>query len=84
MSNDKLVVCGIDIGYSNVKIAVGDSADDKPTVSIYPAYATNEPVDDVRLVKRSCEHEVLVYPEVKNGGLLPNAPMRVSCMTVTT
>lgn len=23
MSNDKLVVCGIDIGYSNVKIAVG-------------------------------------------------------------
>ena len=68
MSNDKLVVCGIDIGYSNVKIAVGDSADDKPTVSIYPAYATNEPVDDVRLVKRSCEHEVLVYP----GGALLN------------
>lgn len=29
MSNDKLVVYGIDIGYSSVKIAVGNSADDK-------------------------------------------------------
>ncbi|HHA1523750.1 TPA: rod shape-determining protein MreD [Enterobacter cloacae] len=74
MSNDKLVVCGIDIGYSNVKIAVGDSADDKPTVSIYPAYATNEPVDDVRLVKRSCEHEVLVYPGGKEWRAFTERP----------
>lgn len=62
MSNDELVVCGIDIGYSNVKIAVGKSADYEPTVSIYPAYATSGPEDDFNLVKQNREHEVLVYP----------------------
>lgn len=66
MSKKNAIVCGVDIGYSNVKIATGDAFASVPDVSIFPAYATTEEEEDVNLVKRNRAHEVTVYP---NGNM---------------
>jgi len=61
MKQKSQFVVGLDIGYSNVKIAIGDAQSFEPSVQVYPAYATSEPETDLALAKKS-EHEVKVYP----------------------
>lgn len=61
MNLNKAFVVGLDIGYSNVKIACGDANSLEPSVTVIPAYATSEPETDLALAKKS-EHETKVYP----------------------
>lgn len=61
MKQDLKFIVGLDIGYSNVKIACGNAQSFEPSVSVYPAYATAEPETDLALAKKS-DHEVKVYP----------------------
>ncbi|TDB45578.1 ParM/StbA family protein [Photorhabdus luminescens] len=62
MSDSRLIVCAVNIGYSNVKIATGEANDTILDMSIYPADATTELED----VKRNRDKEVCVYP---NGNM---------------
>ncbi|WP_434526536.1 ParM/StbA family protein [Photorhabdus asymbiotica] len=66
MSDSKLIICAVDIGYSNVKIATREANDTIFDVSIYPTYVTTELEDDAQLVKRNRDEEVCVYP---NGNM---------------
>lgn len=66
MSKTNAIVCAVDIGYSNIKIATGDAYSPAPDIAIFPAYATTEEEEDVNLVKRNRDHEVTVYP---NGNM---------------
>lgn len=61
MTHDSQFIVGLDIGYSNVKIACGTSKSFEPSLSVYPAYATSEPETDLALAKKS-EHELKVFP----------------------
>ncbi|PHM72224.1 ParM/StbA family protein [Xenorhabdus sp. KJ12.1] len=60
MTQASKFIVGLDIGYSNVKIACGISQAIEPSISIYPAYATIEPETDVALGKKN-ENELKVY-----------------------
>lgn len=71
MTQDWKFIVGLDIGYSNVKIACGDSQSFEPSVSVYPAYATAEPETDLALAKKS-EHELKVYPHGKEWRVFTN------------
>jgi len=58
---DKFIV-GLDIGYSNVKVACGGTQLFEPNISIFPAYATPDPESDLALAKKSSD-EVKVFPD---------------------
>ncbi|MDI9095098.1 rod shape-determining protein MreD [Proteus vulgaris] len=61
MNQSERFIVGLDIGYSNVKVACGGTQLLDPKVTIFPAYATPEPESDLALAKKSPD-EVKVYP----------------------
>lgn len=61
MFQQKKFVVGLDIGYSNVKIARGYNDSFEPEVSVFPAYATPDEESDLTL-GRKAEEELKVYP----------------------
>lgn len=71
MIKPKQFAVGLDIGYSNVKIACGYTEQYEPATSLCPAYATSEEETDLDLAKKS-PNELKVYPNQKEWRVFTN------------